>query len=247
MDKATLRPYVFQILEKSPQTHFHAIENDLRKLVDSYDKHDVLMLQEILWELLVQGILAPGKNSLNLNLPFVHLTEYGAQCMEDGQIVARDPDHYIQRLEETVGRPIDDVVIHCIRESLSTFMTGHWASSVILLSRAAEGLFDQLAGALIEGQACAEDLAAQVKTAPRFSQVQAQAVIEALQQSDFPSEIEDALHPHLQGLLSLIQYARSQDGAPRWPQASRDQVMGLFLLFPDQCAFVYHLRDVLEG
>lgn len=246
MDKATLRPYVFQILGKSPQTHFHAIENDLRKLVDSYDKHDVLMLQEILWELLVQGILAPGKNSLNLNLPFVHLTEYGAKCMEDGQIVVRDPDHYIHRLEEAVGRPMDDVVIHCIRESLSTFMTGHWASSVILLSRAAEVLFDQLAGALIEAQAYSDNPTSQVTTAPRFSRVQAQAVIEALQHSDLPSEIEDALHPHLQGLLSLIQYGRSQNGAPLWPQASRDQVMGLLLLLPDQCAFVYHLRDVLS-
>ncbi|MCK5248125.1 hypothetical protein KAR02_14570, partial [Candidatus Bipolaricaulota bacterium] len=96
MDKATLRPYVFEILKKTQQTHFHAIENDLRKVVESYERHDVLTLQEILWELLVQGVLAPGKNSLNLNLPFVHLTEYGSQCIEDGRILAHDPDRYVE-------------------------------------------------------------------------------------------------------------------------------------------------------
>ncbi|MBE0635104.1 hypothetical protein IH601_03815 [Candidatus Bipolaricaulota bacterium] len=245
MDKQSLRPVVFEILKRSPQTHFHAIENDLRKLVESYDKHDVLMLQEVLWELLVQGVLAPGKNSLNLNLPFVHLTEYGAQCLEDGQMLTRDPDHYIARLVETVGRPIDDVVVHSIRASLNTFLSGHWPSALIMLARAAEILFDQLASALIVSQD--SSVLAELDALPRFSRTQAAAVIHALQQVSLPSAIEESLEPHLHGLLALVQHSRNQDGSPRWPQPSRDQVLGFFLLLPDQCAFVYHLKDILEG
>ena len=245
MDKATLRPFVFEILKRSPQTHFHAIENDLRKLVESYEKHDVLMLQEILWELLVQGILAPGKNSLNLNLPFVHLTEYGAQCLEDGQILTRDPDQYITRLSETVGQPIDEVVIHSIRASLNTFLAGQWPSALVMLARAAEILFDQLAATLIAAHDASDH--ADLSSAPRFSRHQAVAVMHALQLVSLPSAIEDSLEPQLQGLLALIQHARSQNGTPRWPQISRDQMMGFFLQLPDQCAFVYHLKDVLEG
>ena len=71
MDRSRLSLLVFDVLRKNPQTHVHAVENEIRQIADDYDRHDVLTLHEIIWDLLVQGVLAPGKNSLNLNLPFV--------------------------------------------------------------------------------------------------------------------------------------------------------------------------------
>ena len=247
MDKTTLRPYVFEILKKTPQTHFHAIENDLRRLVESYERHDVLTLQEVLWELLVQGVLAPGKNSLNLNLPFVHLTEYGAQCLDDGRILVHDPDHYIARLTETTDSVIDDLVLHSVREALAVFITGSWTASVILLARAAEYLFDRLADVLIDVQKHDEDKSHDLAAEPRSSRSRAQAVIQTLGDLSLPANIGESIEPQLNGLLSLIQHSRNQNGSPRWPRPSRDQVLGFFLLFPDQCAFVYHLMNALGG
>ena len=247
MDKATLRPYIFEILKKTPQTHFHAIENDLRKLVEDYERHDVLTLQEILWELLVQGVLAPGKNSLNLNLPFVHLTDYGSQCLEDGRILAHDPDRYIERLMETVGDGMDDFVLHSVREALTVFVSGSWCSAVVLLARAAEHLFDRLANASIRAGHRDGRGTKRLEESSRFSHRQAHAVIRSLQHRSLPSSLAESIEPRLNGLLTLIQLSRNQDGSPRWSQPSRDQVLGFFLLFPEQCAFVYHLMDALEG
>ena len=248
MDKTTLRPYIFEILKKTPQTHFHAIENDLRKLVESYERHDVLALQEVLWELLVQGVLAPGKNSLNLNLPFVHLTEYGTQCLDDGRILAHDPDRYIARLTETIETEIDDLVLHSVRAALDVFLTGRWTTSVILLARAAEVLFDRLANVLISAQKHDNGESHESTATPRSSRRRAQAVIQALQQcSSLPAIVSESIEPQINGLLSLLQLSRNQDGSPRWPQSSRNQVLGFFLLFPEQCSFVYHLVTALEG
>ena len=246
MDKQTLRPVVFGILKKTPQTHFHAIENDLRKLVESYERRDVLTLQEILWELLVQGVLAPGKNSLNLNLPFVHVTDYGAQCLEDGRILAHDPDRYIEQLTRQVGSELDDLVIRSTREALAVFLSGSWTSSVILLARAAEFLFDQIADTIVSTRRHNDDIQA-LESSARFSRSQAQAVTQLLQHRSLAAEISGSIEPQLNGLLALIQTSRNQDGSPRWPQPSRDQVLGFFLLFPEQCAFVYHLIRILEG
>lgn len=247
MDKATLRPYVFEILKKTPQTHFHAIENDLRRLVESYERHDVLTLQEILWELLVQGVLAPGKNSLNLNLPFVHLTEYGSQCLEDGRILARDPDRYIERLTEKTDAMIDDFVLHSVREALSVSLTASWSSSLVLLARAAEHLFDRLANTLLNTRQHGKDETQELETSRRSSRSRAQAVIRTLQHHSLSTDITESIEPQLNGLLTLIQLSRNQDGSPRWTPLSRDQVLGFFLLFPEQCAFVYHLMNDLEG
>ncbi len=246
MDKQTLRPVVFEILKKTPQTHFHAIENDLRKLVESYERRDVLMLQEILWELLVQGVLAPGKNSLNLNLPFVHVTDYGAQCLEDGRILAHDPDRYIKQLAHRVGSELDDLVIQSTREALIVFLSGSWTSSVILLARAAEFLFDQLAESLLSTRQHGDNVRP-LEASARFSRSQAQAVTQLLQHRSLAAEISGSIEPQLNGLMALIQFSRNLDGAPRLPQPSRDQVLGFLLLFPEQCAFVYHLMSILEG
>lgn len=247
MDKQTLRPIVFEILKKTPQTHFHAIENDVRKLVDSYDRGDVLTLQEILWDLLVQGVLAPGKNSLNLNLPFVHLTDYGAQCLDDGRILAHDPDGYIERLIDLVNADVDDFVLQTTREALMVFASGSWMSSVILLARVAEFLFDQLASMLLGGSSAQDDDIDRLGTSHRFSRSQAETVIHILLHRSLPSDQISSLEPQLNGLLALLQYSRHQDGAPRLPHPSRDQVLGFLLLLPEQCAFVYHLMNNLEG
>ncbi len=245
MDKATLRSTVFEILRKTPQTHFHAIENDVRRALETYERHDVLLLQEVLWDLLVQGVLAPGKNSLNLNLPFVHVTEYGAQCMDDGRTLAHDPDGYLRQLAMSVEAPIDEVVLQSVRGALSAFLTGNYASAVILLARAAECLFDRLADAVV-GHADA-DLPgkAEIQATPRSSRRRGEAVVHAVRHCTLPEPLRESVDPHLNGLLALIQLSRQVDGSPRWPDPTRDQVQGFVLLFPEQCAVVYRLLDAL--
>ncbi|MFC2082557.1 hypothetical protein ACFLSG_00755 [Candidatus Bipolaricaulota bacterium] len=247
MDKATIRHYVFEILQKTPQTHFHAIENDLRRLDESYNRQDVLTLQEVLWELLVQGVLAPGKNSLNLNLPFVHITEYGSQCLEDGRILTHDPDGYIKRFVKATGDKVDSFVLDSVRGALAVFLAGSWASSVILLARVAEHLFDRIAETVAQsGQPDGQGTEG-IERSPYFARSRAQDVIRAVQSRAYLEKLSESIEPQLNGLLALIQLSRSKDGSPRWPQSSRDQVLGFFLLLPEQCAFVYHLLDSLTS
>jgi len=245
MDKATLRSTVFEILKKTPQTHFHAIENDVRRALETYERHDVLLLQEVLWDLLIQGLLAPGKNSLNLNLPFVHVTEYGAQCLEEGQTLAHDPDGYVRQLAASVDAPIDEVVLQSVRGALSVFLTGSYAGAVILLARAAECLFDRLADAVVghaDADAPGRD---EVEATPRSSRRRGEAVVHAVRHCTLPAPLRESVDPHLNGLLALIQLSRHMDGSPRWPDATRDQVQGFVLLFPEQCAVVYRLVNAL--
>ena len=246
MDKTALRDHVFEILRKTPQTHFHAIENDLRRLTDDYERHDVLTLQEILWELLVQGVLAPGKNSLNLNLPFVHLTEYGTRCLEDGSALVHDPQGYVaELLAKTDGRA-GEFVQHSVREALTVFLSGSWPSSILHLARAAEVLFDLLAQALVHSGLREGRGTKRLENAHRFSIHQAQLALQATAHRPLPQDLLERVEPQLNGLLALMQGARDSDGSPRQPRPSKDQALAYFLLFPEQCAFVYHLIDTLE-
>lgn len=244
MDKATLRPVVLEILKTSPQTHLHAIENEVRRRREEYQRHDALLLQEIVWELLVQGVLAPGKNSLNLHLPFVHVTELGAEILQSGEASIYDPDGYMHRWAAVVGSSIDGVE-RIVREALTVFLAGSHVAAVALLAHATEILFDRIADVLLahlteEGLSCKE-----LEMAPRATRRRAQAVLTCLSSISLPSETRAQAEPMLSGLLVTLQWSRHPDESFRFSDVSREQVMALFLQLPEACAFSYHLIDTL--
>jgi hypothetical protein len=246
MDRSELRSVVFEVLKKTPHTHFRAVENDARRHSEAYERRDVLLLNEILWDLLRQGVLAPGKNSLNPDLPFLHVTDYGARCLEEDSIIAHDPDRYVARLIETAGAGVPDVVVDAARLGLLALLDGHPEASLVLLAHAAEQVLSDLAEALIrrgrrDGRGTKRLEGARCKRGRLPN-----AVLRALGGRHLPKELDDA-EGHVSGLDGLVSSVRSVEGAPRIPKADHDLSLARFLLFPDQCRFAYHAIRWLEG
>ena len=233
MEKQRIRELALQVLQKNPQTHVHMIENEIRQLTDDYHRHDTLGLQEVVWDLLVQGVLAPGKNSLNLNLPFVHVTEYGTRCLDDGAIRAHDPEGYAAHLAASCGKDAGSPFIQTARESQLAFLAGRFVASVVMLARAAEMLIGQASRTL--------DI---TENDPR---TQLAGVVDALESRQLPAALQEAQASYLAGLRTLLDLSRSADGQPLVAAVDRDQVLAYLLLFPTQCRFVYDLVSHLEG
>lgn len=53
--------------------------------------------RQIVWELILEGILAIGLNEMNPNFPFVSVTEHGKEVLKSGQTLPYDPDGYLKR------------------------------------------------------------------------------------------------------------------------------------------------------
>ncbi len=232
MDKAALRPVVFEILRRTHQTHLHAIENEIRQRVDGYERSDALLVHEAVWELLVQGVLAPGKNSLNLHLPFVHVTEYGARCLEEETILAHDPDAYVARTVARSRGRASALVTESVRDAQFAYGRGLYRVVVVLLARAADGLRAALAASLAAH--------------PGIDGSSFGAMREELARLDLTPEILRDLDSQLGGLDTLISLSRDRMGVPRLPDVDRDRALAFLLLFPEQCGFVYHLMDAVE-
>jgi hypothetical protein len=239
MDKSDLRAIVFDILRKTPQTHFRAVENDVRSASETYERRDVLLLNEVLWDLLLQGVLAPGKNSLNPDLPFVHVTEYGIQCLEHDTWVAHDPDRYIERLIDGGCGLLPEAVANGARLALRAFLDGRYDASIVLLAHAAEHVLRDLTDELIRKGRRDGRGTKRLEAKRESLGGLAEAVRHAIDARRPPVDLGD--HDEaVSGLGGLIRTARSRDGRPRIPSIDRDQALARFLAFLDQCRFAYH-------
>lgn len=218
MEREELRELVIEILRENPQTHLNAVIGEIRRRHPDYRGHDALSVQEIIWELLLQGVLAPGKNSLNLNLPFIHLTEYGERALS-AETILQDPSGYMRKLEARIGRAVPPVIFAYLRESLLSFLAGRYLASAVLLGIAASECLRELADKL------PGELPADVTgLAHRF-------VLLGLSQAE-----ADSLAIAVAGLRRIAGYTLDRNGRPAAREVTRETAHAHLLLFFDHCA-----------
>jgi hypothetical protein len=175
----------------------------------------IFAAQEVFWQLLVEGILSPGINSNNLNLPWFHVTRYGAEVLRAGPGNPHDPTGYFRRLYEKVPQP-DQTVLVYLTESVNSFRHGDRVASTVMLGIAAERVFllvcEALAGAL---------------TSPTEQKVFGKLL------SSFP------MNPKLQWVHQKIQSIR----APGFPESANIVVTAIYDLMRTQRNELGHPRE----
>jgi hypothetical protein len=246
VDKTTLRPLVLDVLRHMPETQFANVEAEIRANHRDFQSSDLLTLREILWELLLQGILAPGLNSSNLELPFIHLTEYGKRCIQANSILPHDPDGYLTRLSNLVGHTVDDTALTYVREALLTFLGGRYLASTVMLGVASEQCIDLLVDAYaraISDPTRKSSFEQKISQAGRSVKKRFDALRNELLAVNLPSSLKDALDIQLSGVFTLIRYSRNDAGHPTGRVVDRDMAHASLLVFPQYCKRVYDLID----
>jgi hypothetical protein len=250
MEKSDLLPLVFEALRQEPETSPNGIHSRVADMVPNYDfRHNQLLVREIIWELLVQGILAPGLNHANLDPPWIHVTEYGHQCLEAGDILPHDPDGYLERLQQQIEETLDDTVLMYLRESLLTFLAGRYLAATVMLGVASEKCIDLLIESYLNAVADQNKktkFERKMKEAGRSVKRRFDALRDDLLTASLPPKLADALDIQLSGIFTLIRYSRNEAGHPTGRVIDRDVVYGNLLLFPQYCMRIYGLIEHLE-
>ena len=107
----------------------------------------ILLAQEVFWQLVCEGVLSPGYNSLNLDLPHFHLTDHGSQILSTHDPQPHDPTGYLADFTRRTTTP-DPTVMAYLSESLATFRMGNFVASTVMLGIAAERVFLMLCESL---------------------------------------------------------------------------------------------------
>lgn len=106
-----------------------------------------LLALDVIWQLVVEEIIAPGYGWSQPNLPRFRLTQYGQRVLANDEYEPHDRTGYLARLQQRIGNT-DATVLAYLEESLETFVRGNLVASMVMLGVAAERVFDLLCEAL---------------------------------------------------------------------------------------------------
>lgn len=104
----------------------------------------IVLANEVMWQLIIQGVITVGHGEGNPNLPWFRITDYGQKVLAAERFVPHDPTGYMAELSVIAG-PLDmTVASRYAEEALACFAAGCNVASVLLLGVAAESAFNQL-------------------------------------------------------------------------------------------------------
>lgn len=194
------------------------------------------LVQDVFWEFIIQGILAPGLNLSNPNLPWFHLTEYGKKVVKVGEFLPHDSTGYLRRFQTEIGIPDATVEIY-LKESLDCFTRGNYIASVVMLGVASERAFLILCDALLNALASSsekskfENLLKKNAIKPKEDWVLNK--IELIQGAR-PKPLPDNVNVMLTVIFDFIRSQRNNLGHPQEtpPTVTREDAFVNLRLFP---------------
>lgn len=206
-------------------------------------------IREIIWSLVIQGIVIPGGSTQQPDLPSMQVSDWGKKCLETGEFLPHDAGQYLARLKAHVPRVDTDILLY-LQESLTAFRSGAYLASAIMTGVATEKTLLVLRVAMeaaFQTQDAKDRFAAKTKNKlikqafdemwKRLDPVHAQLAAD-LNKEDLRAE--------LSGTFDLIRKTRNDAGHPTGRQISREEAHNLLLLFPQYCRVVYDTIDWLR-
>jgi len=175
------------------------------------------IIDELIWSLIVQGVLVPGSDDSNRELPFLRLTEYGKRCTENGELLPHDPDGYLRDFADAAPNA-DPIVVEYLAEALQCFLRGLNRACAVMLGAASEMavlvLIDALVMSIRDNSRQAK-LRAEVESASsifrkyRIFEREFSPMRVAL-----PRDLTANLETQLRGVFDLIRNSRNEAGHP---------------------------------
>jgi len=181
------------------------------------EKGESALISEIIWTFIIQGILVPGRDDSNRNLPFLRLTDYGRRCMEENKILPHDPDGYLKEFERAVPSA-DPTIVEYLTEALQCFIHGLNRSAAIMLGGASEKgillLIDSYAASIADPnkKTTIENQISKASSIFRKYKI-FEKEFPALKQK-LPQDLSDNVDTLLSGVFSLIRSSRNESGHP---------------------------------
>jgi len=211
------------------------------------NQDDVLRCWAKLWEYITNGVLAPGSDTNNLDLPFLHLTKYGQDIIQG--ITPYSEHSYIQKVESVCNPLLDDISKMYLRESLKSFYRHCYLGGMVLLGGFSEKVFlnfldifltcvhDPTQKALFERKINNKFIATKFDEFLKF--------IDPLK-ANLPRDLRHQLNLWLNNFFNYVRSIRNKVGHPTGRKISKEELYGMLLTFPTYLENLNKLNDYFQ-
>lgn len=196
--------------------------------------HFYVLVNEVVWRLIAQGVVTPGINAANPELPWFRVTDYGRAVLEAGRLVPHDPAGYLKELSSVASARLKKRLLPTVEEALRCFTSGCHVAATMMLGIASEITFLYLYSTMIDNLKNPAEKArvakhAGVRTKHRWVLEKYQALSSA-DRRKLPESLDTTLSP----LYDLIRMQRNEIGHPResLPAISKGLSASYFQMFP---------------
>ena len=231
---------------KQTQQYFGSMDG--RQFLERGEKS---LVSEVIWSLIFEGVVSPGVDDSNLNLPFLRVTEYGEECLKEDRFVPHDPEGYLVEFHR-VCPGVDPIITAYLTEALQCYLRSLHKSAAVMLGAASEQAILLLIEAWlrsIQDEARRVQLTSQVNKAnsifKKFELFQRHL---AGFRADLPRESSENLDSLLVSVFDLIRNSRNDAGHPaRMSDITRETNYAHLRLFVPYCQRIYGLNAWLAS
>jgi hypothetical protein len=216
-------------------------------------RDDIVLINEVIWDLIVQRVLTVGWDSANPDWPFLRLTEFGWEVVKEQRWSPYDPDGYVRELHKQAPALASLCQMYA-KEALQCFRGGCYLAAVVMLGAASEGivseLFRRFVSALSAG-GVSEATSVEVRIEKEQSVYRKYEVFrkhfDPLVRQKLPPELGDDLNLQFDGVFNLIRYYRNDAGHPTGTRIERMSAFTSLVLFVPYCKRVEDLANWLDA
>ena len=204
------------------------VEEYLRQTYNEPAKQEYAnLLNDVLWDLMLRGIIAPFSHG-NRNWPWIHVTEYGWKCLDEGALLAYDPTGFLAEVHRLVP-DLDKVAYTYLGESVAALNRELFLSSTITLGTASE----RLILILLAEYADALTPTSRERFSKKVDKRRIGASFEELEKSfktkagsgAIPDEYEHDFTTYIQPIFTLYRLHRNAAGHPTGTAVRRGKVV----------------------
>ncbi|WP_438029092.1 hypothetical protein [Sorangium sp. So ce233] len=206
-------------------------------------------VRELMWQLLVQGVLTFGMDNANETWPFYALTDYGMKVVSGEPPQPYDPDGFLADFRKKVSAA-HPVVLEYLEEAVRAFNSGCPKASAVLLGGASEmailDLIQVFGNAISDPQRKAKfekETSGNSQISTRYSALKDRLDL-MVSAKRLERDMVETVRNELPGAFELIRRIRNAAGHPEIPQNVEPDMVFLNLrIFNEYARRVYVLVE----
>jgi len=269
LPQEVLRALIFENLSTADKTQFVNILQGVEELAkskgyyltnDSYryggiatehkmPSDDREIVRQLIWDMVFSGILVPGSDEHNMNLPHLRVTEFGKKCIKEKELIPYDPEGFIVKFKQKVPNA-DDTILFYLTESLTCLRYNCNTASTIMIGAASEKTILLLIAAVENSiKEEAEKIKFKKSVESSFTiKKKYDILIEKLKEKKdiFPRQMSEDVDTNLSGIFNLIRKQRNDAGHPSGKTIQREEAFANLQLFPSYVKYVYDIIKFCE-